>query len=523
MSEAASSPPARTTAKTAGRGGLAVAGAKLYFILVGLAQQIALKAVLGLDGYGALSSALSASSITYNPLVQTSIQSVSRAVASAEPEHRQLVLRRVLTLSCVVALIVGGGFFLLARPVAHWMGAPHIALTLELLSVVMVVYGLYAPLVGALNGLRRFLAQAGLDVLAATLRTIGLIGGAYWFARRAAAAAEVGESSTFGGVEGAALGFIGGATIVLLVSLFLVRTGKPGGTEPSYRRLLAYLLPLLLGQVLLNLLFQADALLLRRFSADAAVAAGLPVTSADALVGAYRAAQLFCFLPYQLLMSVTFVLFPMLAHAQAQSDKDAVRHYVQNGVRLSAIVAGLLVSVTAGLPRELIGLVFGQDTAALGAPAMQVLAFGLGFLALFGILTAVLNSLGQERASLLVTGLAFGLVVVLCLVFVRGGAFGEGLLERTAWATSIGLVLATVAAGAIVRKVAGGVAAPLSLLRVGLGLAVAVGVGQLLPVGSKLLTLAYAPVLASLYVAVLVFTRELNSTDLGHLKAIVRK
>lgn len=513
-----------TTAKAAGRGGLAVAAAKLYFIVAGLIQQIALKAVLGLDGYGQLSSALSAASITYNPIVQTSIQSVSRVVASAAPEEQPYSLRRALKLSCVVAFLFGAVFLALAEPIAHWMGAPHIALTLQLLAGVMVLYGLYAPLVGALNGFRRFVPQAGLDALAATLRTIGLIGCAYWFSRRAAAAVAAGSAEPLlGGVEGAVLGFVGGAAIVLLVSAVLVGFGKSGGAEPSYRRQLGYLVPLLLGQVLLNLLFQADALLLRRFASDAAASSGMAVTAADSLVGAYRAAQLFCFLPYQMLMSVTFVLFPMLAHAQAASDKEAVRRYVQNGVRLAAVVAGLLVSVTAGLPRELIGLVYGHDTAVLGAPAMQVLAIGLGFLALFGILTAVLNSLGQERASLVVTGLAFALVVVLCFAFVRHGEFGEGLLERTAWATSAGLVLATLAAGAFVAKTAGGVVSALSLLRVGLGVAAAVSVGHMLPEGSKLMTLVYAPVVASIYVAVLALTRELNSDDLANLKAVVRR
>ena len=65
--------------RSAGRGGLAVAFAKIYFILVGLVQQIILPLVLGLDGYGALSSVMSISSIAYNPIVSTSIQGVNRA------------------------------------------------------------------------------------------------------------------------------------------------------------------------------------------------------------------------------------------------------------------------------------------------------------------------------------------------------------------------------------------------------------------------------------------------------------
>jgi hypothetical protein len=67
--------------RTAGRGGLAVTGAKVYFILLGLVQQIALPRVLGLDGYGALSRVLSIASITYNPVTTMSIQAVSRTVA----------------------------------------------------------------------------------------------------------------------------------------------------------------------------------------------------------------------------------------------------------------------------------------------------------------------------------------------------------------------------------------------------------------------------------------------------------
>ena len=47
------------------------------------------------------------------------------------------------------------------------------------------------------------------------------------------------------------------------------------------------------------------------------------VFAADALAGAYGVAQLFCFLPYQLLLSVTFVLFPLLASAKRETDEAA--------------------------------------------------------------------------------------------------------------------------------------------------------------------------------------------------------
>ena len=87
---------AENVGRRTGRGGLAVTAAKIYFILTGLAQQVVLKAVLGLPAYGALSSALGGASIVYNPLVAASIQGVSHAVATSAEHGQASALRRVL-------------------------------------------------------------------------------------------------------------------------------------------------------------------------------------------------------------------------------------------------------------------------------------------------------------------------------------------------------------------------------------------------------------------------------------------
>jgi stage V sporulation protein B len=289
---------------------------------------------------------------------------------------------------------------------------------------------------------------------------------------------------------------------------------------PNYLR---YIWPILAGQVLLNLLFQADQLLLRRFSADAALRAGLDPTAADPLVGAYRATQLFCFLPYQLVISVSIVLFPMLARAHRDADAAALARYVRQGVRLALIAAGLIVSVTCGLSGPLLRLVFGAETAALGAAPMQVLALGLGNLAMLGVLTAVLNSLGQQRLSLLVTGLACLLVVGLCLGQVRGLPFGPELLGKTALATSLALVAATLVAGFLVRRAAGAVVGAGSVLRVLAALACAVAVARVLPAGRPLLTPALALLVGGSYLLVLILLRELGAADWSALRGIVAR
>ena len=511
VGESGVAPGSAEVTRAAGRGGLAVAFAKVYFILVGLVQQIALPRLLGLDGYGALASVLSIAGITYNPVTTTSIQSVSRAISQASPETEAGTIRRVFTLHAMFALLLATGFFLLAPFIANSVGAPHLVTPLRILSAVMLLYGLYTPLIGVLNGQRKFVLQASLDMVAGTLRTFGLIVGAFLLSRHGL------------GVEGATAGFALGAMLILASALVLVGVGSVGKSAISARQHLMFALPVLLGQVLFNLLLQADLTLLRRFASQAAVAHGLPATAADPLVGAYRATQLFSFLPYQMLIAVTFILFPMLATAARDGDRDAVARYVRTGVRLALVLAGLMVSVTAGLSDRLLYLVFGPEAATLGGESLELLAVGFGGFAIFGVLTTVLNSLKHERESVIVTAVAVALVVALCVWRVRGAPFGPDLLLYTAQATAAGLFVATLSAAYFVYRAAGAVAPPLALLRVVLAASIATSVGRVLPHSAKFVTPVYAALVAAIYVVILLLTRELGARDLATIRAVVSK
>jgi stage V sporulation protein B len=500
------------TARSTGRGGLAVAGAKIYFILLGLLQQIALPRVLGLDGYGALSRVLSIASITYNPITTMSIQAVSRTVVQAPPEELHATVRRVLTWHALFGLALAAVFGALAPVIARLAGAGHVETPLRILAAILFVYSVYTPLIGVANGQKRFLVQAGFDVTSATLRTLGLVVGAF-VARR------MGQ----GGPAGSAVGFVVSAFLVLFIAASAIGVGRSGTTRLSLGRYLLLALPLLLGQALLNLLFQADLTLLGRFASQAAQSTGAPLSRADALVGAYRATQLFSFLPYQILIAITFILFPMLARAAKDQDKDAIARYVRTGLRLSLLIAGAMVSVTLGLAPRLLELLFGAEAAALGGRALSLLSLGFGAFAIFGILTTVLNSLGREQHSVWVTAFAVVVVGTLCFTRAHAAPLSEELLWLTAQATSTGLLAATLLAAVLVYGAAGALVSPWTLLRTALALGVsALAARTLFPPG-KLMTLIAAAVTPAFYAAILVVTRELGRADLEMVRKVARR
>jgi stage V sporulation protein B len=513
--DATVSPGDADAARGAGRGGLAVAGAKAWFILVGLVQQTLLPRFIGMDGYGAFSIVLAVANIPNNVVTASSIQGVSRAVAGAGADHEEAAQRRALRIHAVIAPCLAALFFALAPLAADFEHAPHVLRPLRIFSGVLFVYGLYTPLIGALNGKRRFLAQAGLDVTFATLRTIGMLGAAYWLGKR------------LDGPTGAAIGVATAAAAILPIALATAGAGRagPGGIGPAQH--LAALGPIALGQLFLNLLMQADIWLLRRFAHESGEAAGVAGEAlrkgTDSLVGAYRAAQLFAFLPYQLLLSITFILFPMVARAHAQNDGAAVRAYVRTGLRLGVVLAGLMISCTSGLAPELLRFAYPQEAADNAGTALRILALGQGAFAIFGIETTVLVSLSRERWSAMVTGAAALLVACFCWAAVPSAPFDAELLLRTALSTSLALALAAGTGAILVLRIAKSFAPGKTMLRTALAMAAAIGLGSFLPWWGRPFLAVEVVLVVATYLGVAIVTGEITRDDLAMIKAVLRR
>lgn len=502
-------PPPADTARKAGRGGLAIAVAKLSFLVTGFVQQLLLPKVLGVDGFGAVSRVLALVSIVNNVIVATSLQGVSRTVSSARPEDEPAAFRRVLGLHTILALVVSSAFALAAGHIADFVGASHVTTPLRVVAAIVLLYGVYAPLVGALNGRHRFVDQAGLDIFYGGSRMVLLLVGAWLGARLVPG----------GGVLGASLGFVAAALLIVPLAVWRTGIGRRGVGGVSSGDYVTFLLPLVFGQIALNLLLQTDFMILSRTAGHEAERLGLGPSAGDQLMGVYRGVQLFAFLPYQLLMAVQFVLFPMLARANAEGDREAVRRYVMTGVRLGVLVVGLVAGTISALAPHVLRFAFPEVIARDGGDALRLLALGMGAFAILGITCAALTSLGRERVSALVT-VGTVLLVALCvrssLVAVD---LGKGMVDAAAAGTTVAMIVASFSASILLYRVANGFVRPLTVLRVAAAMAAVGFLGRFVPYLGKLMVPVFAAGVAAAYVVVLVLTGELGRADVGVLKA----
>jgi len=266
---------------------------------------------------------------------------------------------------------------------------------------------------------------------------------------------------------------------------------------------------------------------LGRYLSQGAVDSGLvgdaAMTRADEWVAVYRGCQFFAFLPYQLVLSIAQILFPMVARAHAGGDTAAVKLYVARGARISAIACGLFVVVIATMPETVLTLGFGKVIAARGAASLRVLVVGQGAFTLFGIGTTVLASLGRERVSAALSFLLLVLLSVGVWLASSRASFGEAQLMATARATSVTLAVGFVAMLFAVRRFAGAFVPAMTLARVLAMVALFFAFGLYIPRVGLLWTPVVALGVAIAYLVGLIVLRELSGEDLAMVRSLVNR
>ena len=484
-------------------------GAKAYFIVTSYAVQLLLPRIFGeAEEFGLYSATMSGVAILTNVLVVATIQSVSKFVSEDE-SRAEYTLRQGLRIQSLVGGVLAGALFALAPAIARVLLDDQLTPLIRVASVVVFAYALYAAAVGSLNGRHLFAKQARLDITFSTLRTTGVLAGA-----------AVGI-----GAIGAVVGFSTAAAAIVTVALIWVGTGRRSeGARIPRRRWLGFMAPIWTYQICLNGVLMIDLQVLKRTATELALQSAsvghAAVDLANQTVAYYRAAQTFAFVPYQLILSMTFVVFPMISKATSLGDHEAAKKTIQHGLRLSLLLLLLVAAPTSGAAEGVMRIAYPAEYV-VGAQALGVLVFGVCAFALFAVAATAISGAGKPSAAALVAAIALITVIVANRMLVmRAGLDGEPL-RAAAIGTSIGMGVALVLSSIVVYRVFGAFIPWLTWLRAGAaagaGYAVANAIPHLSIVGA-LAALAGGLVAA---VATLVVTRELGGEDWAALRRVV--
>lgn len=505
-------------AASAGRGVLLLTGSKIYFIGAGYAVQLLLPRLLGSpQAFGMYSAAMSLVSILNNVLIVATLQTVSRRV-SEDPVLGDRRLREGLWMQLAVGTFFGANLLLWAdRLASRVLLDPLLAPLFRMATVVVFSYALYAAFIGFLNGRQMFQRQALFDLTYVTLRTGGILG-----------AAALGF-----GALGAIAGFASAAAAVLGLALLSVGLGRGGGAANCERAPNGWLrpwaslmAPLWVYHLCLNLTLQVDLTVLKRNAAALGLAAGQAPSAAAATAseyaGYYRAAQTFSFVPYQLVMSVALVVFPMVAQATALGDRAATRQYIRGALRFTMIVLFAVAAPVSGAAEGVMLIAYPEAYLA-GSDALSVLSLGMAAFSLFVVAATTVSGAGQPGLSAMVAMLAVLCVIACNTAFVHHVGLGDRTLLAAACGTSVGTVLALCAMGTIVYLRFGTFVPLACALRVGVAAIVAFTVAHHLPHGERLSALVALVAGGVAYLASLGMLGEIGRPELAQLRRVLGK
>jgi O-antigen/teichoic acid export membrane protein len=357
-----------------------------------------------------------------------------------------------------------------------------------------LLYAFYAVYVGTANGLRKFHVQASFDVGFSTAKTILLLTGAV-------IGRMLGHS-----VAGAFVGFIAAASIILTVAWRTVGAQPVGQAFPG-SRLVVFMGGVVLYTLLINLALNYDLLLLRRFAGAAA-----PGAPADALAGAYEAVRNLALLPYQALLVVTFVIFPLVSRATFADDRQATAAYIRQTLRYALILGAALAIALSARPGALLALLY-PKAYGVGAQALPILAVGIVALALLSIACSMVTASGRPAVAVALVALTVAVGGTTSFLIVPGAAPGSAMLVAAALATALGMSVGLVAALFYLWRRFSGLPPLLSVLRVGAAAFVGTALGRVIPGQGKLAGLAAIAAAGIAFAVVLVLLREFSATD----------
>jgi len=240
----------------------------------------------------------------------------------------------------------------------------------------------------------------------------------------------------------------------------------------------------------LNLLLQGDVVLLKGLVHDAVVdtlgsgqgAWGLAIynawlpgttevtanmlspTVSSSLAGVYGAVRNVTMIPYQGIISLTFVVFPVVSAATFKGDTEQTSRVIQGSVRFAILLVCMLCGGLVLTEDFLLRLLFGSPYS-IGAAFLLPMVAGTLTFAVYVVLTSALTAAGFPGAVLVVgilsslthLGLVIGAAQIDAVPFVRA--------DYIAWASALGPLLGFVLAAFIIRRRLGVNLPWLSLLR----------------------------------------------------------
>jgi len=283
---------------------------------------------------------------------------------SAKMNESRTILKKACQLQIVYVALLFFVSFLCAPVIGRLFHDDHLGFYFRIALWDIWLYSFFFILMALQNGLHQFKKQAYLIAVYSVSKLVCVIL----------------LVSVFNSLTGAFLANIAGSLIGLIYGIYYWRRVRlPSGPSSfSWSRLLQFAWPIAIFSLAVNLFLNVDLWMVKYF-------VGGEVS------GYYNAAATIARIPYFLFFGLSATVLPALSKKLSENDHKGVERIIRVAVRFLLISVLPFALLTLSYGKEGMMALFGQEYMDSGE-IVKILIWGISLLALFFLLTTILNA-----------------------------------------------------------------------------------------------------------------------------------
>ena len=391
-------------------------------------------------------------------------------------------------------------FFLSSPLIALALGDPSLTNLFRISTLIIPTFAAASFYFSWFTGLHKFNTQSVQKTLRSIFKVIFIVGLA-WIWR----------------VPGSIIGYAASAFAVFLVGFFIdqlkytkdiKKAAKTQNLSSSddfeAKKLLNYAWQVIIFFLAYELLISIDLYLVKGILHD------------DYLTGIYNAALTVGRIPYYIFYALTIMLLPVISKSTAENNHQRTNEIISQSLRLMLILLIPAVIIMAQFSRPITKLFYSAKYIDAAYP-MSILAYGVGFLTIFYVMSFVMNGAGKTKIPMWISIVGVALNTFLNYILIKKYA-----LTGSALATSITSFFTMLIMLYYIQKDFGVLIKLKSFLKMFFAAIIMYLLSYFFSKG-EFVFIIWSLILFAIYMAILIVLGEIGKTDLLYLKNIVSR
>ena len=432
--------------------------------------------------------------------IPTAMSKYISEIFETNPRLVLVIKRKAIIMQSILITILTGAFFFSAPLIANVLGDPSLTQLFRISTLIIPTFAAASFYFSFFTGLHKFNTQSMQKILRSIFRVVAIIGLTWYFK-----------------VPGSIYGYAISAAGVFLVGFFVDQTNhtralkKAAKTQDlslesdfENKKLLNYAWQIIIFFLAYELLISIDLYLVKGILHD------------DYLTGIYNAALTVGRIPYYIFYALTIMLLPVISKTTSENNHSETNSVISQSLRLMVILLIPSVILMSQFAKPIIKL-FYSSKYILAAEPMAILAYGVGFLTIFYVMSFVLNGAGKTKIPMWIS--IFGVIVNSILNYIFIKRYG---LNGSAIATTITSFITMLMILYFIQRDFGVMIHLKSMLKMSFAGLVMFIASTFFSQGTFIFLL-WSTILFALYLLILFLLKEITNQDIDYLKQIVSK